>query len=160
MSRSVTLRVRYAETDQMGIAHHANYFVWFEAARTEFLRTSGTSYADFEREGIFLPVLAADCRYHAPARYDDILEVECSLAQLTPARLSLAYRVTRDATLIAEGSTVHAFLGPERRPVNLKKRAPRLWEILLGLAQKDAALIGLRLSDAVEVKGGGVGQGG
>jgi acyl-CoA thioester hydrolase len=134
MSRRITLRVRYAETDQMGVAHHANYLVWFEAARTEFLRTSESSYADFERGGIFLPVREAACRYRTPAHYDDSLEVECSLEELTPARLSLAYRVTRGATLVAEGQTVHAFLGPERRPVNLKKRAPRLWAVLVALA--------------------------
>lgn len=134
MSQRLTLRVRYAETDQMGFAHHANYLVWFEAARTEFLRTSEYSYADFERQGIALPVVEATCRHHKPAHYDELLEVECTLVELTPARLTLAYRVVREGTLLAEGRTVHAFLGPEGRPVNLKKRAPQLWAVLSALA--------------------------
>lgn len=137
MTMGTTLRVRYAETDQMGIAHHANYLVWFEAARTEFLRGSGSSYVEFEEEGVYLPVLEAECRYFTPARYDDQLTVECRLSRLTPARLDLAYEARRGEVRLATGRTVHAFLGPERRPVNLKKRFPRLWAVLAALAQSE-----------------------
>ncbi len=139
MSGRTRLRVRYAETDQMGVAHHANYLVWFEAARTELLRASGCSYARFEAEGIFMPIIEAACRYHTAAHYDDLLEVECRLGKLTPARLELDYRVTRKGSLIAEGRTVQAFVGPERRPLNLSKRSPRLWEVLASLARRETA---------------------
>src|SRR5690606_41632205 len=75
-ARSVTrLRVRYADTDAMGIAYYANYFVWFEVARTDLLRTLGWSYRAMEDAGTLLPVIAADCRYRRPARYDDELEI-------------------------------------------------------------------------------------
>lgn len=137
MTGFVELRVRYAETDQMGVAHHANYLTWFEAARTEFLRASGKSYAEFEEQSVFLPVIEASCRYRVPARYDDLLRVECALARLTPARLELAYRVSKDRQVIAEGRTAHAFLGAERRPVNLRKRHPSLWEALLRLSGEE-----------------------
>lgn len=134
MANNTSIRVRYAETDQMGIAHHAGYLVWLEAARTEFLRTSGSSYVDFEREGIFLPVIEASCRYLKPAYYDDALAIACRVGLLTPARLELLYEVTRDGEVIAEGRTLHTYLGPQRRPVNLKKRSPKLWAILESLA--------------------------
>ncbi|MGE5508081.1 MAG: acyl-CoA thioesterase [Chitinophagales bacterium] len=134
MTATYMMRVRYAETDQMGFAHHANHLVWFEAARTEFLRTTDCSYADFERAGIFIPVLEASCRYFSPAFYDDVLAVECRAGKLTPARLELLYELRREGELLAEGRTVHAFMGADRRPVNLKKRAPQLWEILRRLA--------------------------
>lgn len=134
MSSTYTLRVRYAETDQMGFAHHANHLIWFEAARTEFLRTTACSYADFERAGIFIPVLEASCRYLGPAFYDDVLEVECRAGELTPARLELRYQIRRGEVRLAEGRTVHAFMGTDRRPVNLRKRAPELWAILQSLA--------------------------
>lgn len=137
MQQPTTIRVRYAETDQMGFAHHANYLVWFEAARTEFFRETGRSYAEFEADGVMIPLVEAECRYYRPAHYDELLEVDCLVNELTPARLDLSYRVTREETLIAEGRTVHAFVDVAlRRPVNLRKRAPHLWELLAGLAGK------------------------
>lgn len=137
MKRCAVVRVRYAETDQMGVAYYANYLTWFEVARTEFLRTSDFSYAEFEAGGVALPVVEASCRYRTPARYDDLLEIECRVDELTPARLSLFYIVRRGPEVLAEGRTVHAFLGPGRRPVNLKKSFPRHWAVLTALAAGD-----------------------
>lgn len=106
----LTVRVRYAETDQMGVAHHASYFVWFEAGRTEFIRQRGRSYAQLEEDGWLLVVVEAGCHYRHPARYDDLLTVRTRLRDLGAARLSFSYDVLRqtDGRLLADGYTVHA----------------------------------------------------
>ena len=115
------IRVRYAETDQMGIAHHAEYFAWFEVGRTDLLRRYGCTYRDLEAQGLRFPVIEAAARYLKPARYDDVLEVRTRLTSLGGARLSFAYEVHRDGTEgpLATGSTVHAALDAEGRPRRL-----------------------------------------
>lgn len=100
-----TLRVRFAETDLMGIVHHATYLVYFEAGRVEWLRRRGIVYAEWVTRGVQTPVAAAELQYRAPSRFDDLLVVETTLAKLRSVSLDFAYRITRDATLIAEGST-------------------------------------------------------
>jgi len=112
------LRVRYAETDQMGVAHHASYLVWFEAARTEFIRARGRSYAEVEEAGWLLVVVEAYCRYRRPARYDDVLVVRTRLRSLRAATLSFGYEVVRraDGELLADGYTVHAAVDRTGRP--------------------------------------------
>lgn len=102
---ALTLRVRYFETDQMQVAHHAHYFVWFEAARSEFCRVHGIDYTALEASGLFLPVLEARCRYRAPARYDDDLTIEVSVLERTKRTLKLRYVVSRGEQVIAEGET-------------------------------------------------------
>jgi acyl-CoA thioester hydrolase len=105
-----TLRVRYAETDQMGVAYHGNYFAWFEVGRVEFLRDLGLDYATLEREhGCYIVVADAHCRYKAPARYDELLRIRTRLESLRGPLLKFAYEVLRDAdgTLLAEGDTTH-----------------------------------------------------
>src|SRR5262245_25349962 len=90
---TTTVRVRYAETDRMGVVYYANYFVWFEVARTDWLRTTGWSYRDMESEGLFLPVLEAYCTYQQAARYDDDLEVRTAGILLSPVRVQFTYEV-------------------------------------------------------------------
>jgi acyl-CoA thioester hydrolase len=111
------LRVRYAETDAMGIAHHSVYYVWFEAARTEFCRDLGVPYSEWERKGIFLPVIETRCRHKAPLRYDEELIVQTRVADLDARSVTFGYRVLRasDGRLCAEGSTRHGFCGPDGR---------------------------------------------
>src|ERR1700754_466723 len=92
-----TLRVRYAETDQMGVVYYANYFVWFEVGRTDLLRAAGWSYREMEEEGVQLPVIEAQCAYRAPARYDDELEIRTSGASVSPVRVQFAYEIVRCA---------------------------------------------------------------
>lgn len=101
------LRVRYGETDQMGVAHHGSYVAWFEEARTEWLRARGKSYRDWERDGVLLQVVELTVRYLAPARYDDLLAITTFVAERRPASITLRYTVRRveDDTLLAEGST-------------------------------------------------------
>jgi acyl-CoA thioester hydrolase len=104
------IRVRYAETDQMRVAHHASYLVWFEAGRTEYIRARGRSYAQLEEDGWLLVVIEAHCRYRHPARYDDVLTLRTRLRDLGPARLSFGYDLVRatDGVVLADGWTVHA----------------------------------------------------
>jgi acyl-CoA thioester hydrolase len=118
------VRVRYAETDQMGVVYYANYFVWFEVGRTDLLRAAGWSYREMEEEGFQLPVIEAQCAYRAPARYDDELEIRTSGASVSPVRVQFAYEIVRstDRTTIATGSTVHATLDRSGRPCRLPER--------------------------------------
>lgn len=127
---STQVRVRYADTDAMGVVYHANYLVWFEVGRNELMRAWGVPYVDFERRGIMVPVTEGNLNWVYPARYDDLLEVQCRVERLSPARITFAYRILRadDGRLCCEGSTTHAFLGPNGRPGALPKLAPDLWE--------------------------------
>jgi acyl-CoA thioester hydrolase len=108
------LRVRYAETDQMGVVYYANYLVWFELGRVEFLRSLGFDYKQMEIEdGCILPVVEANCRYKAPARYDDLILIDCWPVILRGPLLKFAYRVIRAGSaldgqmVLAEGETTH-----------------------------------------------------
>jgi acyl-CoA thioester hydrolase len=109
----VRLRVRYAETDQMGIVHHANYLVWMEVARTELCRMRGISYREMEeRSGLHLVVAEVRCRYLQPARYDDEILASAWLESAHPRMVEFAYEIRRaaDATLLATGTTKHIFV--------------------------------------------------
>jgi acyl-CoA thioester hydrolase len=92
------LRVRYAETDQMGVVYHANYLVWCEIGRTDYIRRAGRSYADLERDGVLLAVSDASLRFHASARYDDPIRVHTSLSAVGSRGMSFAYRIARADT--------------------------------------------------------------
>jgi acyl-CoA thioester hydrolase len=119
-----TLRVRYAETDQMGVVYYANYLVWFEVARTDLLRLAGWTYREMEAEGFALPVVEAHCTYRRSAQYDDEIDLRASGCLLSPVRVRFDYQVVRasDAVLLADGHTVHASLDPEGRPRRLPDR--------------------------------------
>lgn len=119
------VRVRYGETDQMGVAHHAVYLTWFEEARTAFLAAKGCSYAELERQGWALPVRKVDLRYRLPARYEEELEVLVQVESSRSASITFAYRISRGdgangpPTLLASGSTELACVrrrGEELRP--------------------------------------------
>lgn len=101
----VPLRVRFCETDLMGIVHHASYFLYFEVGRVEWLRARGVTYADWAAKGIHLPVVDAQAAYKATSRFDDLLTVETSLTKLGTVSITFGYRILRDTTLIAEGMT-------------------------------------------------------
>jgi len=118
------LRVRYAETDQMGVVYYANYLVWFEVSRTDWLRHAGWSYVEMEAEGYMLPVVQAHCSYKQSARYDDEIEILARGTLLSPVRIRFDYNVRRaaDAALLAEGYTVHASLDPQGKPRRLPPR--------------------------------------
>ncbi|HEX6201904.1 MAG TPA: thioesterase family protein [Thermoanaerobaculia bacterium] len=107
---TIDVEVRYAETDQMGVVHHAEYVVWFEMARTRLCATSGWHYADVERLGYFLMVTGVEVSYRRPARYGETVQVSCSLARLGSRGLTFAYRVTRGGDLLARGTTEHVWI--------------------------------------------------
>jgi acyl-CoA thioester hydrolase len=118
------IRVRYADTDKMGVAYYANYFVWFEVGRTDLLRHSGWSYREMEIEGFSLPVIEAQCAYRAPARYDDEIEVWTVGTLVSRVRVQFTYEIVRmaDKAKLATGSTVHATLDRHGRPSRLPER--------------------------------------
>jgi len=120
--RLTRLRVRYAETDRMGVVYYANYFVWFEVARTDWLRETGWSYREMEADGISLPVIEAHCDYRQPSRYDDQIDIRTRATLLSPIRIRFDYEVLRDATVLSTGHTVHAAIDVGGRPCRLPGR--------------------------------------
>jgi acyl-CoA thioester hydrolase len=123
------VRVRYAETDRMGVVYYANYLVWFEVGRTELLRTLGWSYREMEHEGIGLPVIEASCLYHRPARYDDELEIRTGGTLVSPVRMQFDYQIVRAPgdELIVSGRTLHAAVNAHGRPARLPVRVRGLF---------------------------------
>ena len=123
-SSTSRVRVRYAETDQMGVVYYANYLVWFEVGRTDLLRLAGWSYREMEADGFALPVVEAHCAYRQSARYDDEIDIRTTGVLLSPVRVRFDYAVVRaaDATVLAEGHTVHASLDSQGRPRRLPER--------------------------------------
>ncbi|QXM06464.1 acyl-CoA thioesterase [Crassaminicella indica] len=126
------VRVRYEETDQMGVAYHGNYYTWFEVGRSSFFRSLGYTYVQLEKEGIILPVIESNCVYKIGARYDDELAIRTSIKELKGVRLKFEYEVIRkeDDVLLAKGSTTHAFVNTALKPVNFKKLNPEVWKAL------------------------------
>jgi acyl-CoA thioester hydrolase len=122
------VRVRYAETDQMGVAYHANYLVWMEVARVEFCRTAGFNYREMEEtEGIVLAVIEATCRYIHPARFDDEVEIETTVASANTRMVHFSYEMRRlpDNTILARAESRHLFLNlatttPARLPARYR----------------------------------------
>jgi acyl-CoA thioester hydrolase len=111
-----TIRVRYAETDRMGLLHHANYLVYFEQARTELLRSMGLTYRDIEDQGFLLVLTNVEIRYKRPAHYDDLLTIRTIVERTTSVRIDHRYEVLRDGELVAEGATTLACVDRDGRP--------------------------------------------
>lgn len=129
-------RVRYSETDQMGVVYHANYLPWFEMARTELCAARGVRYRDIElNDGLLLTVVDLQCRYHAPARYDDEIIAEARLKHSHPRVIVFTYEIRNAATsqLLVTGETRHVFITREGRPV----KVPRKYYELFGIASSD-----------------------
>lgn len=108
LSGTTEIRVRYAETDRMGLLHHANYLVYFEQARTELLRQQGLTYRDMEDQGFFLVITNVEVKYKSPAKYDDVLHVQTTVSRTTPVRIEHTYAVTCDGRSVADGKTTLA----------------------------------------------------
>jgi acyl-CoA thioester hydrolase len=126
------IRVRYVETDQMGVVYHANYFVWFEIGRTDFIRILGVTYSELEQRGLLLPVVEANCKYKQPAKYDDELIIQTTIREMKGVRLTFDYQVIRaqDGQTLVSGFTQHVFSSPDFKPFNLRSRMPDLYELL------------------------------
>lgn len=130
MASQTEITVRYAETDCMGVVHHAVYPVWYEIARTDYIKNLGMSYSDMEKNGVMLPVTGISCNYKLPARYDDTLIITAKVTRFTPARIEFYYSVTKkgDSQVLSEGTSSHAFVDAESfRPLNFKKAMPEFY---------------------------------
>ena len=123
------IRVRYAETDKMGVVYYANYFVWFEVARADLLRSLGWTYREMEHAGVTLPVIDAQCEYRRPARYDDEIEVRTKGRMLSPVRMEFTYEILfrEDHSLAASGRTIHAALDLSGKPCRLPDRITQVF---------------------------------
>ena len=119
-----TLRVRYAETDQMSVVYHSNYLIWFEVGRVELLRQLGFSYLEMEQDGLNLPVVEVRCRYKHPARYDDEITIRTWIAQMRTSLLRFQYELVRksDGRLLAEGESVHVVVGRDLKRTHLTEK--------------------------------------
>jgi acyl-CoA thioester hydrolase len=152
------LRVRYQETDQMGVVYHINYVNWFEIGRTELIRQMGYPYRRIEELGLLLPVLEAEAKFRQPARYDDVVHIYTKIEQFTSLRLDFSYEIRRQDPSIAEtirfqaeagpanagevtpqgellatGMTRHVWVNRSWKPVRLEKEAPELYELLASI---------------------------
>ena len=119
MFHRTTCRVIYGDTDNMGMAYHANYFRWFEQGRTEMFRHLGLPYSQIEAKGVFMPVSEAWCKFRAPIRYDDLIVIETELDGRIRGGMKFNYRLFRDPDeiLLAEGTTRHACVDPDGRVI-------------------------------------------
>jgi acyl-CoA thioester hydrolase len=129
-----SIRVRYSETDRMGIVYHAHYLVWFEIGRTEFCRAAGFPYRRMEEDGVLIPVTEAECVYRRSARYDDTLRVRTRIGEAGSRGLSFFYEVFGEAPgrPIAEGRTRHVFTGLDGRPISIPPRVRGVFSAFLG----------------------------
>ena len=124
----IQFRVRYAETDAMGYAHHSNYFTWFEMGRTELFRAQGGDYRRMEEQGFFLVVASLTCRFRVPARYDDLLTLRTSIAKVGPAKLEHRYELFRDGQLLTTAESVLACVDREGRVQRMPDVLPGLFD--------------------------------
>lgn len=127
----VEIRVRYSDTDQMGVVYYANYFTWLEIARTEFLRSKGISYQRIENEKqLALPVVEAYCKYKFPAKYDDVVVIKTSISKMMNTKLRFDYKLINKETeqLLATAFSVHVFIDKERKPVRIPSRIREAFE--------------------------------
>ena len=137
-------RVLYADTDSMGVAYYANYLKWFEIGRTELFRRVSISYRSLEERGCFLPVYEAYCRYHNPARYDDIVYIETTFSFAGRARFRFDYRLLhkQNGAVLAEGYTVHVCTDRHGRalkpPAHLNELLKKMQELTTGSGQEAA----------------------
>lgn len=123
---------RYAETDRMGIVHHSNYPVWFEAGRTDFLKKAGMANSRIEELGVLLPLSHMECSFKSPARYEDEIVVKTKIRRMTCARIEFEYEIVKanDGAVIAVGSTSHAWTNKSLKPLNIEKKLPELCSML------------------------------
>lgn len=130
MISETKITVRYAETDRMGIVHHSVYPIWYEAARTEAIKKIGMTYSALEKNGIMTPLVELNSKYITPAEYEDILVIKVGISKLTPARIVFDYQVVKQGEdkPINTGSTTHAWVGNDLRPINLKKQFPDIFD--------------------------------
>ncbi len=122
------IRVAYADTDQMGMVYYGNYLTFYERGRTELLREIGLEYKVIEEKGFYLPVIYAECNYHSPATYDDLITIETRMTEITAASLTCSYTIKRDDKVLVTGKTKHPFVNKSLKPVRIPKDIRELLE--------------------------------
>lgn len=132
MVSETIIRVRYAETDKLGIVYHSNFFPWFEEGRTDYMERLGFSYALLEAEGLFLPLTECRCEFLSGAKYADRLTIRTRIERIRGIRITMGYEVVRaaDGALLARGATTHAFVDRSFRPINIARVKPALWQAM------------------------------
>jgi acyl-CoA thioester hydrolase len=125
-----TLRVRYAETDQMGVVYHANYLTWFEIGRTELIRSLGMPYDKIEAHGLLLPLIDAHMQFKLPAKYDDLITICTKIEDYTHLRVHFTSEIRRGSELVVSGSTKHVWVNRDWKPTRIDKFAPELYALL------------------------------
>lgn len=130
LQHTTQVRVRYAETDQMGVVYHANYVVWMEVGRVEAMRSAGLNYADMEKEGVRVAVLGVEVDYKAAARYDDLVDVTAKIVEVQSRKMRIEYEIHRatDGLLLATGATKHLFINHELKPVRCPEKYFQLFQ--------------------------------
>ena len=128
-----TITVRYAETDRMGIAHHANYPVWYEEGRTEYIKHYGLTYSQMEEMGILLPLLNLECTYKRALQYEDTADIYTFMSDGSRTKMQFSYVLVRAGKICATGKTVHGIVDKNLRPFNFEKRFPELYNLLLSV---------------------------
>jgi len=154
----ISFRVRYQETDQMGVVYHANYLNWFEIGRTEMLRELGFTYRELEDGGVFLPVTSADLQFKSPARYDDLVVVLARLTNFAALRVVFEYEIRKlpkeasgilnnlsdileQGELLVTGSTSHVWLNKEWKPTRLDRALPELYQGITAALQEEGGAV-------------------
>ena len=130
------ITVRYAETDKMGIVHHSVYPIWYEVARTNLSKMAGLSYANMEKMGVMTPLISLECKYISPAYYDDELTITATVSKLTPIRVEFYYEILKkeNSKPINTGTTVHALVNKDLKPINTKKIYPEIYSFFEKMA--------------------------
>lgn len=138
-SNKSKVKVRYAETDKMGVVHHSRYYPWFEVGRGEFITESGMTYRDIEEKGVMMPLVESGCKYIEGAKYADELIIETFIEELNGAKVIFSYNVIRenDNKLLAKGTTTHVFVNNEFKIINIKKKHPDIWGKINELYDKE-----------------------
>ena len=120
----LNIRIPYADTDKMGVVYHANYLKYFEMGRTELMRQIGFTYDEMEKQGLYFPVVSAQCNYHAPAHYDDLITVETAISEIKNVTVTFSYKIKHQDKILVIGFTKHPLVNyafkPTRIPQNLK----------------------------------------
>lgn len=132
MTSESKIVVRYSETDQMGIVHHSVYPIWYEVARTDYVKLVGMTYSDMENAGVMMPLLELKCKYRSAAHYEDELTVQVKISMLTPVRIEFEYAIykSKQQKPIHTGSTLHVWVNKNMRPINLKKFNPDIYSAI------------------------------
>ena len=128
----VDIRARYQETDTMGVVHHSVYLVWFEEGRSAYMREMGYPYTQLEEEGYMMPLTESQCKYKQSVKYDQVVTLRTRLKEMKSASLTLYYEVVNKETqeILTTGTTTHAVVNSDFKPIRIKKELPKLYDIM------------------------------